>query len=74
MYKISFCRRSKYCTPNKKGVFVKEFKTLDEIVKFYIKTNNNLWCPKIKEELTKREFVIFLNKLNSQITLNNIAE
>ncbi len=69
MYKITFCRTSRFRTNNKKGNFIKEFKTLDEIVKFYLKSNNNLWCPKIKEELTKREFFILCNKLNSQLLL-----
>lgn len=70
MYKITFCRTSRFYIKNKKGSFIKEFKTLDEIVKFYLKCNNKLWCPKIKEELTKREFFILFNKLNSQLLLN----
>lgn len=70
MYKITFCRTSRFYINNKKGSFIKEFKTLDEIVKFYLKSNNKLWCPIIKEELTKREFFILCNKLNSQLLLN----
>lgn len=69
MYKITFCRTSRFYTNNKKGSFIKEFKTLDEIVKFYLKSNNSLYCPKIKEELTKRELMIILRKLDSQLML-----
>lgn len=68
MYLITFCRKGKYCVNNKKGSFIKEFKTLDEIVKFFIKCNNKLWCPKIKEELTNKEFHILLNKTGSQLS------
>ena len=63
MYNVTFGRY------RKKGSFKKEFKTLDEIVKFYLKANNKLYCPKIKEELTKRELMIFLRKLDSQLML-----
>lgn len=69
MYEITFCRTSKYRTPNKKGCFKKEFNTLSEIVAFYLKSNNKLYCPKIKEELTKRELMIILRKLDSQLML-----
>ena len=69
MYNITFYRISRFKTINKKGSFIKEFETLDEIVKFYLKDNNKLCCPKIKEELTKRELSIFLKKLNSQLML-----
>ena len=36
MYKITFCRTSRFYINNKKGSFIKEFKTLDEIVKLSI--------------------------------------
>ena len=71
IYTITFCRRSRFYTPNKKGCFTKEFNTLNGVVKFLVNANDNLRCPKIKEELTKREFMILLNKLNSQLMLSN---
>ena len=69
MYNITFCRTSRFYNNNNKGSFIKEFKTLDEIVKFYLKANNKLYCPKIKEELTKRELMLILKKLDSQLML-----
>ena len=70
MYEITFCRTSKYYNPNKKGCFKKEFNTLDEIIKFYLKSNNKLYCPKIRDELTKKELWIVLKKLDSQLMLS----
>lgn len=69
MYKITFCRTGRFYTVNKKGSFTKEFNTLDEIVKFYIKSNNNLYTPNILKELTKKELSILSKKLDSQLML-----
>ena len=73
MYAISFCRLGKYRVANKKGCFIKHFKTIDEIVKFYVSVYGKLYTPKVRTELTKKEFVIFIRKLGSQLTKRNLA-
>ena len=70
MYTITFCRTSRYRTFNKKGRFKKEFNTLDEIVKFYLKANDKLYCPNVKNELTCKERRLVMIKLNSQLMLS----
>ena len=69
MYEITFCRTSKYRVPNKKGCFKKEFNTLDEIIKFYLKANDKLYCPYLLKELSKKEIRILARKLDSQLML-----
>jgi hypothetical protein len=63
MYNITFSRYKK------RGFFKKEFKTIDEIVKFYLKANNKLRIPKLHKELSKKEIMIFGRKLDSQLML-----
>lgn len=59
MYKIT-CYRNKKC----KGVFVKTFNTLSELVK-YMSLSHNIYFPYLRKELTRKEYSIVYNKLNS---------
>lgn len=70
MYEITICRKGNYRIPIKKRCFKKEFNTLDEIVRFYLKANNKLYCPYIFKEISKRELRILSSKLNSQLMLS----
>ena len=70
MYEITFCRTGKYYAPNKKGCFKKEFNTIDEIVKFYLKSNHKVYAPNIFKELSKRELHILGKKLDSRLMIS----
>lgn len=69
MYTITVCRRGNHYK-NTKGFFKKEFNTLDEIVKFYLNANDNLYFPEIRKELTRREVGILCNKFSAQAMLS----
>lgn len=64
-YNITFGRFTPYGKMNNRGFFKKEFNTLSEFVNFYNKGKYSLYCPFLKEELSKKELKIVIIKMNS---------
>ena len=80
MYTISFCRwqvKKPYGKENrrKKGVFTKEFATLNELARFLLTVRGALYCPKLRQEIGGRQNVnILVNKMSAiHDRVNNIV-
>lgn len=68
MYNITCCRQGKYLYRQNllhKGCFNKTFNTLSEFVNFFIKSRRSLFFPNIDKELTKKEKIIVLKKIDA---------
>lgn len=70
MYKITCCRQGKRIyrqNREKKGCFIKSFNTLSEIALFIHNSSSSLFFPHILQELTKKEKIILLKKIDAII-------
>ena len=68
MYKITCCRIGKSVYKQNreiKGCFIKSFNTLSEIALFIYNVRGSLFFPYIFKELTKKERIILLRKIDA---------